>query len=427
MTSSIRRRVPWAICSALALTLVTTVACRDITTLEQKDPSHLDASTLFVPANAQLLVNGAISDFECAYTRYVVGSGILTDELADAIAFTPNYDYDRRTIPPSAGYGTNDCTSQQVPGIYTTLSVARASADTILAKLEGWTDEEVANRTKLIGQSAAYAGYSLILLGEGMCSAAINIGPEMTPEQLFNEAKSRFDKAIDAATAAGDATTLQFALLGRARAFLDLGDVASAATDAAEISEGFVVAVNSDAADVRRQNLVYVHTAQAAFSSVDPSFRNVTWEGVADPRVASTDLGVVGTDGHTEVWAPDKYSAITAAMPIAKWEEAQLILAEAAVANDQLSTAESIINALHANAGIPDYDASGATKEEVMGQVIEERRRELFLEGHRLGDLRRYDLPLVPAPGSVYVNGGTYGDQSCFPLPDVERIHNPNI
>jgi hypothetical protein len=25
------------------------------------------------------------------------------------------------------------------------------------------------------------------------------------------------------------------------------------------------------------------------------------------------------------------------------------------------------------------------------------------------------------------VNGGTYGDQRCFPLPDVERIHNPNI
>jgi hypothetical protein len=187
------------------------------------------------------------------------------------------------------------------------------------------------------------------------------------------------------------------------------------------------VAVNTDAADVRRQNLVYVHTAQAAFSSVDPSFRNVTWEGVADPRVASTDLGVVGTDGHTEVWAPDKYSTITAPMAIAKWEEAQLILAEAAVANDQLSTAESIINTLHANAGIPDYDASGATKDEVMAQVIEERRRELFLEGHRLGDLRRYDLPLVPAPGSVYVNGGTYGDQSCFPLPDVERIHNPNL
>ncbi|HEY9448269.1 MAG TPA: RagB/SusD family nutrient uptake outer membrane protein [Gemmatimonadaceae bacterium] len=427
MTSSIRRRAPWALCSALALTLVTTVACRDITTLEQKDPSHLDAGTLFVPANAQLLVNGAISDFECAYNRYVVGSGILSDELTDAIAFIQSYDYDRRTMPPSAPYGTNDCTSQQVPGVYTPLSVARASADTILAKLEGWTDEEVPNRTKLIGQSAASAGYSLLLLGEGMCSAAINIGPEMTSEQLFAEAKSRFDKAIAAATAAEDATTLQFALLGRARAFLDLGDLTNAATDAAEIPEGFVVAVNADAADVRRQNLVYMHTVQGAFSSVDPSFRNVMWDTVPDPRVASTDLGLVGTNGHTEVWAADKYATITAPMPIAKWAEAQLILAEAAVAANDLDGAESIINKLHTKAGIPAYDATGASKAEVLAQVIEERRRELFLEGHRLGDIRRYDLPLVPAPGSAYVNGGTYGDQRCFPLPDVERIHNPNL
>lgn len=429
MTSRIRRRAPWGICTALALTLVTTVACRDITTLKQEDPSHLDAGSLFVPANAQLLVNGAISDFECAYTRYVVGSGLLDDELVVAISSTPSFNYDRRTLPTSAFYGTLDCTSTQFPGIYTTLSVARASADTILAKLEGWTDEEVANRTQLIGQAAAYAGYSLLLLGEGMCTTAINVGPEMTSAEVFAEAKSRFDKAIAAATAAEDETTLHFAQLGRARAFLDLGDPASAATDAAEIPEGFMVAVNADAADVRRQNLVYVHINQGALSSVDPSFRNVTWDTIPDPRVAATDLGMMGTDGHTEVWAADKYSAITSPMPIAKWEEAQLILAEAAVAANDLDGAESIINLLHARAGIPTpaYDATGATTEEVLAQVIEERRRELFLEGHRLGDIRRYDLPLVPAPGSAYVNGGTYGDQRCFPLPDVERIHNPNF
>ena len=429
MTSRIRRRAPWGICTALALTLVTTVACRDITTLQQEDPSHLDASTLFVPANAQLLVNGAISDFECAYTRYVVGSGLLSDELVASISFISSYDYDRRTMPTSAGYGTGDCTSQQIPGVYTTLSVARASADTILAKLEGWTDDEVPNRTKLIGQSAAYAGYSLVLLGEGMCSAAINIGPEMTPDQLFAEAKSRFDKAIAAATAAGDATTLHFAQLGRARAYLDMGDLANAATDAAEVPEEFMVAVNTDAADVRRQNLVYIHTIQGGLSSIDPSFRNVKWDTIPDPRVAATDLGLVGTDGHTELWSADKYSTITEPMPIAKWAEAQLILAEAAVADNQLKTAEDIINKLHAHAGIskPAYDATGASQAEVKAQVIEERRRELFLEGHRLGDIRHYGLPLLPAPGSAYTNGGTYGDQACFPLPDVERIHNPNL
>ena len=57
----------------------------------------------------------------------------------------------------------------------------------------------------------------------------------------------------------------------------------------------------------------------------------------------------------------------------------------------------------------------------------EERRRELYLEGHRLGDVRRYNLPLSPAAGTPYAFGGVYGTQSCFPLPDVEKINNPNI
>jgi hypothetical protein len=172
---------------------------------------------------------------------------------------------------------------------------------------------------------------------------------------------------------------------------------------------------------------VFIHTFQAGYSSIEIPLRHVTWGGVADPRVAVKDLGVVGTDGHTELWGPKKYETITSPIPIAKWAEAQLILAEAAVAAHQLSTAEGIINVLHAKAGIPAYDASGASDEEVLAQVIEERRRELFLEGHRFGDVRRYNLALDPAPGTVYVNGGTYGDQRCFPLPDVERVHNPNL
>jgi hypothetical protein len=425
----IRRRVHAALRPAtlVALALLGAAACRDITTLKQENPSQISAGTLFVPANAQLLVNGAISDFECAYLRYVVASGLLSDELVDAIASTNNYDYDRRTLPTSAPYGTADCTSRQQPGVYTPLSIARASADTVLARLEGWTDEQVPGRTKLIGQVAAYAGYSLVLLGEGMCTAAINVGPEMTPEQLFTEAKGRFDKAIDAATAASDATTLGFAHLGRARALLDLNDPSGAAADANQVPDGFVVAVNTDAADIRRQNLVYVHTGQAGFSSVDPSFRNVTWRGTPDPRVAATATGVIGTDGHTEIWIPAKDATITSPIAIAKWAEAQLIIAQAKVAAGDLSGAVAIIDTLHARAGIPPYDGTGADANAVLAQVVEERRRELFLEGHRLGDIRRYQLPLVPAPGTPYPNGGTYGDQRCFPLPDVERIHNPNL
>jgi hypothetical protein len=415
----------------LALALLATAACRDITALKQENKSQLSAKLLYTPANAQLIVNGAIGDFECAFNRYVVGSGLLGDELVAAISRIDNYEYDRRTLAPNHPYGTGTCNSSQIPGVYTPLSVARAAADTAVAKLEEWTDEQVANRAKLIGQASAYAGYSLVLLGEGMCSAAINVGPELTPAQLFAEARTRFDKAISSATTANDATTLNLARVGRARALQGLGDLAAAATDAALVPEGFVVNFNANATDPRRQNQVFVHTRQSLYSSVAPAYRNVTFDSagvaVADPRVAVVNTGQVGTAGtHAQVWEARKYATNTAPMAVAKWAEARLILAESKLAND-LQGAVDIINDLHAKAGITPYDATGATPEQVRAQLLEERRRTLFLEGHRLGDIRRYNLPLDPAPGSPYVNGGTYGDLRCFPLPDVERINNPNI
>ena len=416
--------------ASVAAVLALTTACSDITALKQSNPGQLSAGTIYVPANAALLVNGAIADFDCAFARYVVGSGMFTDELIAALANPASYDYERRTLASNANYGTQGCgAANQQPAIYTTLSTARGVADTALAKLEGWTDEQVPNRSKLIGQAAAYAGYSLTLLGESMCSAAINLSPEMTPAELFAEAKARFDKAVTAATTANDAATLNFALVGRARVLANTGNLPAAATDAALVPATFVYNFAAGGTDTRRQNFVFLHSAQNSQSSIDPSFRAVTLNGAPDPRVAVTNTNRNGTAPGTVIWTANKYATLTTAMPIAKYAEAQLIIAEAKVATNDLTGAAAAINAArNTRTGMPQYDVTGQTAAQVRAQIIEERRRELFLEGHRLGDIRRFQLALNPAPGSAYATGGgTYGDQSCFPLPDVEKINNPNI
>jgi len=425
-----RRR--WML-AALAVPLIAVAACRDLTSLQQSNPGSLSATSTYIPANAQLLVNGAIGDFECAFSRYVVGSGLFTDELSDAIASTANFDFDRRTLTSSASYGTQQCTAgNQQPGIYTTLSTARGSADTVFARLHEWTDAQMpagVSRAKLIAQSAAYAGYSLVLLGEGMCSAAINVGPELTPAQIFAEAKSRFDSAVTQATAANDATTLNFAILGRARTLLDLGQPAAAAVDAAKIPAGFVVNMSTDAVNTRRENWVFVSINNSNWSTIDPSFRGLTVNGVPDPRVAVTNTNKAGTTQGTVVWTADKYPTLSTVMPIARYAEAQLIVADAKLAANDVAGAVAAINTVRAtHAGLAAYDATGQTAAQVLTQLVEERRRELFLEGHRMGDLRRYSLPMVPLAGTAYtLAGGVYDQQSCFPLPDVERINNPNI
>jgi hypothetical protein len=414
------------------MTLVAVAGCTDLTALEQSNPGQLSAATIYVPANAQLLVNGAIADFECAFSRYVVGSGLFADELSNAIGSVSNYNYDRRTVQTIEAYGTATCGSNQQPPIYTTLSVARASADTVAARLRGWTDAQMpagVNRTRLIGQSAAYAGYSILLLGESMCSAAINLGPELTPAALFAEAKSRFDSAVVAATAANDAPTLNLAYLGRARAQLNQKTPAAAAVDAARIPAGFVFNISTDAVNVRRQNFSFLSINQNIWSTVDATFRNLTIGGAPDPRVAVTNTGRAGTAQGSQIWTPDKYPTISTVMPVARWAEAQLIIAEARVAAGDLAGAEAAINAVRrTRTGVPDYSAAGQTATQVLAQIVEDRRRELFLEGHRLGDLRRLGLPFLPAAGAPYPGGGgVYGDQNCLPLPDAERINNPNI
>ena len=407
-------------------------ACTDITALQQVNPGQVSAATLYIPSNAQLLVNGAISDFECAYTRYVVGSGLLIDELSNAIANTANFDFDARRALTNAAYGTGTCGANQQPPIYTTLSTARGSADTVLARLREWTDASMpagVSRTKLIGQAATYAGYSLVLLGEGMCTAAVNVSAEMTPVQLFGEAKVRFDSAVTAATTANDAPTLNLALLGRARALLNLSQPAAAGTDAARIPASFVANTGTDNVTLRRQNFAFLSINQNSWNTVDATFRGVTINGAPDPRVAVTNTARNGTAPGSVVWTADKYPLITTPMAIARYAEAQLIVAEAKQAAGDLTGAASTINAVRATrAGLPVYDVTGQTSAQVLSTIIEDRRRELFLEGHRLGDMRRYALPLAPAAGVAYPGGGgVYGTQACFPLPDVERINNPNI
>ena len=407
-------------------TVVGTVACTEITSLQQSNPGQLSSGIVFTPGNAQLIVNSSQGDFECAYNQYIVASGLFVDELANAISNTANFDLDRRSITPSSPYGTAACIATQQPGAYTPLAAARASNDVAVTNLQGWTDAQVPNRAKLIGIASAYAGYSLLLLGEGSCSVAINLGPEQTPAQIFAEAKIRFDTAVAAATRASDTQTLNLALLGRARTLLDLGNSAAAATDAGLIPAGFIVNVTHDATDPRRRNLVFVHTQLSNFSSVEGIVQTL-FADTNDPRIAVTSTGKIGSDGKTLIVFPNKDAAATTPQALARYSEAQLIIAENFANTGNLAGAVTIINAIRSAAGQPAFSPASLTKATVVAQIVEERRRELFLEGHRLGDIRRLGLTPSPAPGLPYVSGGAYDAQSCFPLPDVERTNNPGI
>ena len=213
--------------------------------------------------------------------------------------------------------------------------------------------------------------------------------------------------------------------MGRARARLDQGNLTGADADAKQVPKGFVYNATTDITSSVRTNRVYAQF-NSKLASVTSQFTGLTVPTagggtVPDTRIADSATGKNGADNHTPWIVSTKYRTGDTPIRIGSYEEAQLIIAEA----EGGQVAVSIINNLRVAAGLPGaFQSTDATV--IKNQVIAERARELFLQGTRAFDMRRLNLPQVPAAGVAYLHGGTYGTEACLPLPDVDRNNNSN-
>jgi hypothetical protein len=412
----------WLVLAAVPIGILAACNAQDL--LNVKAPDRVPASTFDSPAQAALMVNSAAGDFECAVGSYVLVEGIISDELGDAQLGAAAWPYDRRdaNTQPGGSYGTAPCTSSQTPGIYLPLSTARWAADDALTKLQAWTDQEVPGRSALIAKAALYAGFGYSAMGMSMCQASFDLGKPIDQPAMFAEAEKRFTIAIDEGTKAGTSDVVNAALVGRARVRLFQANLQGAAADAQLVPVGFVFNASAGSDDNRRYNRVYAATTQFGDYTVEPGSRALTTEGVPDPRAAAALMTTRAADAKSTIWSPTKYTSDATPIPIARYEEAQLILAEAQGG----TAAVSIINALRDAVGVPHY--SGATDAASITQlIISERQRALFVEGFRNYDIQRFKIPLNPPAGTPYpIKGGTYGNTTCLPLPDIEHFNNPN-
>jgi len=424
--ATIRRFVSWS-CIVLVLGLNSCDALDNLISVEA--PSQVAAEDLDNPANADLMVNSAVNEFRCALVHFIGAGAYVGNEwsVGHNQGGGSYVWYDARTFEPqgwTAMYATGDC-SGDVPNVYEPLSTARWLADDALRRLDEWGDEQVPNRTELTAKAAAFAGYSLTLLGEAMCGAAIDGRPELTPADIFALADERFTRAAAAAQSVGDDDILNVARVGQARALLNLGQSGNAAAIASSVPVGFSYEFMYSSADPATENKLYALMERELLATVEPMYRNMQFAGVDDPRVVAVDLGIQAPATTIDMWSTTKYTSLESPVPVATWEEAQLIMAEAALEAGQLQDAVDIINVLHDAVGLPDFVSADPV--EIRNQLIYERAAELFLEGQHMQDLERLNLTLVPAPGTDAYHGGVYSDQICFPLPEVEYLNNPNI
>ncbi|MEO8450414.1 MAG: RagB/SusD family nutrient uptake outer membrane protein [Gemmatimonadota bacterium] len=432
-----RRILAAGMLSGLAAGLV---GCGEL--LDQQAPSRLLESTLQGADAAKGLVDGARAAFGCAFQAYIMGYGLITDELEDTQLAAAAWDWDRRSwLPIGGNYATSACDGGQQFGIYVPMQTARYTADQAAVNLAKFTDAEVPNRGTLLATASAYSGYAHLLLGEGFCTMAIDGGPELQPAAVFALAEGKFTDAITSATAANNTQLLNLARIGRARTRLDLAKLpgqainnaklTDARADAAAVPAGFLYNIPYNSASTFSRNNIFERN-RGAFGllyGVAPTDRGLTFGGVADPRVKTTQGGR-GADAVSFTWTIDKYASNAAPIPLARYAEAQLIIAEADYTLVNPDAAVPVINALHTAAGLPSFASTDPA--EILNQLIQERAREFFLESQHGYDMNRFNTPQVPAPGTAFQapgnnKGGQYGSIRCLPLPDVERNNNPNV
>ena len=386
--------------------------------LDVTNPNSVQEDDLANPALAQALVTSALGQFECAYASYVASTGVLAGEYVNASGWLDINGWGWRGVELyqiTGGCPTNrDATGL---GAYTPLQQARYLAESAAERIASYPADQVQRRDERLGLLAAYAGYATLLLGEGFCEMAFDQGPLLQPRSVLARAESLFTRAIQHAQAANNAPLRHLATTGRARARLDQGNLAGAAADAEQVPAGFVWNAEYSTVDPRRENRVFNLNRRNRWLSVNPAYADLTVGSAADPRVAITNSNQVGHDGTTRHWFQNKYTTAASPIPMASWREAQLILAEARPAE-----AVAAINRVRASQGLAALQP--AAGDAPLALVLEERRRQLFSEGHRLNDMLRHRLPF---PAGNNHKGQAYGPITCMPLPDQERLNNPNI
>lgn len=423
-------------------------ACEGI--LDVDLPGQLVEEDVFTPDNAELLVSSAIADFECSYSMMSATLTTMGEETWAGTGSTfggAHGDYD--TDSPGGGH----CPDNDNVGTswWHGYERARLFAETAYEKLDTeWTDVE--NRDRLMATSAVYAGLVYDFVGSTFCEYAYEGEAIVMPSEVLRRGEEHLTNAIQIMgsgdyTIATTSSLKQLAYLVRARIRRTLGDDAGAASDASMIQPGFVAWVTRDGSERGRWNEVYYLQLGFRYRTVagpkwwwgvdedrlvsagmwdltiaeDGTGRHTVGDGVPDVRVPETNLGTPILDGFTPFHRQDKYTAISDWHRMASWQEAQLILAE--VEGGQ--SAVNRINAIRDVHALPHF--SSTSDEEIFTAIVEERRREFFLEGARhYMDKLRYGL-WFPRGEGVNRVGDRYGYSYCLIPPTTMYELNANV
>jgi hypothetical protein len=369
-----------------------------------------------------------------ALTAVVNGAGRDLAEALNWVAYTGAAV--TREIFPAGSTGSFGITPRQQGG-----SLADDDGDDWWnqAQRARWTSEDAVARVKRVldntsnsatlAQALIWAGYANRLLGENFCDGVINSGPLQPYTVYLERAEANFTEAITVATAANNANLVTAATAGRASVRLDRNNLTGAVTDAAGVANAFTYRMPYFTTDLDQYNRIYWASANQPYRAhtVWNTFYDAYRKSTKDPRVpfdSSLTILVgdaaVGNLGRVRWYFQTKYPAQTSAINLVTGWEMRLIEAEAKLAGGDVTGAMTLVNQHRVSLGLAPWTATNAT--EAWTALKRERGIELWLEGRRLGDFRRWAA--LSRPGT---SDDMTGRDLCFATPLSEKETNPNF
>ncbi len=426
------------------------ISCKDIT--DTQLPDGVDGpSTYNNRQGATRLAQATRNELSSTITRYIISSGLLTDELGSLDRHNPNIsNFDLRS-----GQQT-----ESPPHVVR--SLARLARGIVAKYVPGETSTWQA-------QLFMYEAYAEILIADGWCSgvplSTLDFEGDWTyragstTDEIYAHAILLLDSAD---TRAADSVSLQSTIrVLKARAQLAMGRYADARQTAQSIDADFRYTMRIAFDDGRREQSGFTQYSQFIFDasiSDHEGINGMPYRSSNDPRTKAVQLK--RPDNITS-WFPVKYvTTDSSTFTLASGIEAKLILAEAALYDHDAQQMMTMLNALRTNgsytvdttelvgggeqidtlwhagiggiAGLRPFVQLPATTDTQRALLFAERAAWLFLTGSRQGDLRRLvrkygmDRERVYPTGIYTVPGytGVYGADMSFGL-HPDEFRNP--
>ena len=446
----------------LVAAAVFSTACSTDRLLKANDPDIINPSDLESSLGAEATRIGALGRLQTALFSSDVNNGegivllggLLADDWKSANTFWQTDEIDYRAMSVANG---------NIAGTFRNLSRVRTAANQALDLLKRYPatiGNDATIQPGKIAQMYLVRGVAEMFLAESWCNGLafsdgttteLKFGKPMSTQEAMTIALASFDSA----TAALGTDTLSTrvrdaAKIGRGRAYLWLNDFAAAKAAVAGVATSYFWIQSFSQASGFDNGLWSMNNNQKRYTvgdSIDTAPTPATEKNALpfvtakDPRVPTTTSGV-GFQTNVPLTVQNIWGGRENAIPVFSGIDARLIEAEADLNKGASAAYLTTLNALRTgptrvgdpNSGVVISGMAALTDpgspDGRVSQFFREKAFWTWSRGIRLGDLRRLVRQYGRTqdnvfPSGVYFDGGNYGTDTNFPIPQPEQ-NNPN-